>query len=111
LGADVLFVESPESESELAQIVAALPDAKLLANMVDGGRTPFLSPAALEAMGFAIAIYPVQGLAAAAAGLQSAYQDLLGEQLEQTERMSFPDLNKAVGFEAIWAGDAETNSP
>lgn len=107
VGADVLFVESPESEDELAQIVRALPDTKLLANMVDGGRTPFLSPAKLEAMGFAIAIYPVQGLAAAAAGLSATYSDLLTGDPDKTQRMRFADLNRAVGFEAIWQNDAD----
>ena len=107
IGADILFVESPESEEELAAIARALPGAKLIANMVDGGRTPFLPPTRLEAMGFAIAIYPVQGLAAAAAGLQSVYSGLAVAEPGKTKCMPFADLNKAVGFEEIWRADAE----
>ena len=107
IGADILFVESPESEEELAAIARALPGAKLIANMVDGGRTPFLPPTRLEAMGFAIGIYPVQGLSAAAAGLQSVYSSLAVAEPEKTKCMPFADLNKAVGFEEIWRADAE----
>ena len=107
LGADILFIESPESEEELVEITHALPDAKLIANMVEGGRTPFLPPARLEAMGFAIAIYPVQGLATAAAGMQSAYSNLAAAQPEKVKCMPFADLNKAVGFEEIWQADTK----
>jgi 2-methylisocitrate lyase-like PEP mutase family enzyme len=56
-GADVLFVESPQSEEEMAAITPRLK-APTLANMVEGGRTPILPAARLEALGFRIAIYP-----------------------------------------------------
>jgi 2-methylisocitrate lyase-like PEP mutase family enzyme len=56
-GADVIFVESPESEAELQQITAAV-QAPLLANMVEGGRTPILPKARLQEIGFRYAIYP-----------------------------------------------------
>src|SRR5271169_5615107 len=56
-GADVLFIESPESEDELARIGRSF-DAPLLANMVEGGRTPLLSAQRLEELGFRIAIFP-----------------------------------------------------
>lgn len=106
LGADILFVESPESVAELAEVARAIPGARLLANMVAGGRTPFLAPAELETMGFAVAIYPVMGLAASAAALQAAYAGLAKGAPGNSAHMPFADLNRAVGFEAIWAGDA-----
>jgi 2-methylisocitrate lyase-like PEP mutase family enzyme len=106
LGADILFVESPESVEELAAIARAIPGAKMLANMVAGGRTPLLSPRELEAMGFAVAIYPVMGLAASAAALQAAYAGLASGAPDTSTHMPFADLNSAVGFEAIWAEDA-----
>lgn len=56
-GADVIFVESPESEDELRQISRSV-DAPLLANMVEGGRTPILSKDELQQLGFRLAIYP-----------------------------------------------------
>jgi 2-methylisocitrate lyase-like PEP mutase family enzyme len=74
-GADILFVESPESTDELRRIGATL-DGKLLVNNVEGGRTPILPPAELQAMGFAAAIYPASGFLAAAAALTAVYGDL-----------------------------------
>jgi 2-methylisocitrate lyase-like PEP mutase family enzyme len=58
-GADVLFVEAPKTRDELASIVAQLGDAlPLLANMVEGGKTPTLPAHELEAIGFSIVIFP-----------------------------------------------------
>lgn len=56
-GADVIFVESPESRDEMTAINARI-DAPTLANMVEGGRTPVLPAAELEALGYRLAIYP-----------------------------------------------------
>jgi len=56
-GADVLFVESPESELEMRQINEQI-QAPTLANMVEGGRTPLFDAATLQAIGYDVAIYP-----------------------------------------------------
>jgi len=56
-GADILFVESPESDAELARIAAELP-RPALANMVEGGRTPITGSARLQELGFRLVIYP-----------------------------------------------------
>lgn len=56
-GADVIFVESPESEEELRDISGSV-DATLLANMVEGGRTPITPATRLEEIGFRFVIYP-----------------------------------------------------
>ena len=57
-GADVLFVEAPKTRAELKRIPPALGGVPLLANMVEGGKTPPLSAAELESMGFALVIFP-----------------------------------------------------
>ena len=57
-GADVIFVESPQSEEELATVGEAFPGVPLLANMVEGGKTPILPAARLQELGFRLAIYP-----------------------------------------------------
>jgi 2-methylisocitrate lyase-like PEP mutase family enzyme len=57
-GADVIFVESPQSEAELAEVGRAFPEVPLLANMVEGGRTPILPAERLQALGYRLAIYP-----------------------------------------------------
>ncbi len=58
-GADLLFVEAPRTRDDLARIVKTLEsDVPLMANMVEGGKTPTLLAAELEALGFAIVIFP-----------------------------------------------------
>ena len=74
-GADILFVEAPESEEELAQIGRSF-DLPLVANMVEGGSTPVLPRERLAELGFQIAIYPAAGFLAAAAALDATYRQL-----------------------------------
>jgi len=58
-GADMLFIEAPRTRDDLARLVAALgTTCPLLANMVEGGKTPPLSAAELEQLGFALVIFP-----------------------------------------------------
>ncbi len=75
-GADVLFVESPESVDEMRAIGARFKGVPLLANMVEGGRTPVLSQAELEEIGYKIAIFPALGFLAAGAALEAVYAAL-----------------------------------
>jgi 2-methylisocitrate lyase-like PEP mutase family enzyme len=75
-GADVLFVESPESVDEMRAIGARFKGVPLLANMVEGGRTPVLSQAELEEIGYKIAISPALGFLAAGAALEAVYAAL-----------------------------------
>jgi len=56
-GADVIFVESPESRDEMQAINARI-ETPTLANMVEGGRTPFLPADELADLGYRLAIYP-----------------------------------------------------
>ena len=104
-GADVIFVESPESEAEMRAINAAI-DTPTLANMVSGGRTPILSNDRLAELGYAIAIHPALGFLAVGEALKSAYGELLetgdvkGAALEE-----FGAFHKLVGFEDVWAFD------
>ena len=75
-GADMLFIESPETEEEMATIGRALGEKPLVANMVEGGRTPMLSNARLAELGYALAIYPVAGLLSVAAALETVFQQI-----------------------------------
>lgn len=97
-GADVVFVESPESAEEMATIGKELGHAPLLANMVDGGRTPLMPREELAAMGFNFIIYPVAAMAVAAASLQESYQQLMDGDVS-TARVTFIELSRMVGFE------------
>lgn len=103
-GADVVFVESPESEEEMLKVAAEI-DAPLFANMVNGGRTPLFSAEKLAQMGYAIAIHPAIGFLSVGAALQKAYSDLArnGETSADIDLYSFAEFNKLIGFEDVWA--------
>ncbi|MFI4986616.1 MAG: oxaloacetate decarboxylase [Alphaproteobacteria bacterium] len=101
-GADVLFIESPESEAEMERICRSF-DLPLLANMVEGGSTPVLDKARLRELGYRIAIYPVTGLLAAAAALATAYRRLAGEaDAAEVPLYPFKDFCRMIGFEEVW---------
>ncbi len=108
-GADILFVESPESPEELRRVAENFRGAALLANMVEGGRTPYLSTAELGAMGFKVALYPGTGFLAAAQALQSAYGRLhtagIGTGGEAT-LLPFAEMNALMGFAEVHAFEA-----
>ena len=107
-GADMLFVESPESEAEMAEIGRELGDMPLVANMVEGGRTPMLSNARLAEIGYALAIYPVAGLLSAAAALNAVYAHIraTGSSLGSPAPLyPFAEMNRLMGFEEVWAFD------
>ena len=103
-GADVLFVEAPENADEFARIATEV-EAPLVANMVDGGRSPVLSAATLRELGYRIAIYPAVGFTAAAAAVEAAYGHLheTGSTLElETPLYSVDKMHELMGFEAVW---------
>ncbi len=75
-GADVLFVESPESIEEMRKIGETFKGVPLFANLVEGGRTPILDAKTLAEIGYRIAIFPAIGFLAAGAALERAYLDL-----------------------------------
>jgi 2-methylisocitrate lyase-like PEP mutase family enzyme len=74
-GADILFVESPESIEEMRAIGRSF-DRPLMANMVEGGRTPIADRKTLEEIGYSIAIFPAFGFLAAGEALRKVYQHL-----------------------------------
>ena len=109
-GADILFVESPESVDEMRRIgtLGKRLGVPLLANMVEGGRTPVLSQSELEAIGYKIAIFPVTALLAATAAMKAVYAQLLttGSSSEMpVPLMPFAELTQLMGFEEVWAFD------
>lgn len=71
-GADVIFIESPESEEEMRRINQEIT-VPTLANMVEKGRTPLLPVDRLEKLGYKIAIYPVTSILTEAKALFDAY--------------------------------------
>ena len=65
-GADILFVEAPETEAEIEAVAEAFPDVPLVFNWVEGGKTPQLPVDRIRELGFALVIFPVTTLFAAA---------------------------------------------
>ncbi len=98
-GADILFLEGPESLEELAQ-VCAHARKPAMANMVEGGLTPLLPPSELEALGFRIAAFPLTLLSAAARAMGEALADLRAGRVPAGRLLSFGELKELVGFPA-----------
>ena len=104
-GADVLFVESPESLDEMRMINEQLSDTPTLANMVGGGKTPMLADAELRALGYDIAIHPVYLLGAAVTAMREALRALQATGEEASSAATLDELNTLVDFESVWALD------
>lgn len=97
-GADILFVEAPRSEEEMATVCREVP-GWTMANMLEGGKTPLLPPARLEALGYAIAAYPLTLLAAAMKAMNDALTDLASGRHPHDRLMDFADIRRIVGFD------------
>ena len=100
-GADILFVEAPKSRDDLGRITASLGDrVALMANMVEGGKTPALSATELDAIGFALVIFP-GGIVRALGRMASEYYASLakhGTSQPFLDRMlDFNGLNSMIG--------------
>jgi 2-methylisocitrate lyase-like PEP mutase family enzyme len=97
LGADVVFVEALESREELRQVGAAI-ERPLLVNLLEGGKTPVLPAAELEALGFKLAAYPLTLLNASVVAMQRALAALSRGETPK-ELLSFAELRRTVGFD------------
>jgi 2-methylisocitrate lyase-like PEP mutase family enzyme len=108
-GADIVFIESPESEAEMVEIGRSITTKPLLANNVEGGRTPILSKQRLAEIGYGIAIYPAVGFLAAAAAYERAYSHLkqMGDSngLPAQESYGFSRICELMGFPEVWEFD------
>ncbi len=111
-GADVIFVEAPPDIDKLKQI-PKLVKAPILANMIEGGKTPVLSAEELQNLGFAIAIYPLSTLYV----MTKAVKDLLYE-LKNTgttqgkigNMIDFPEFNEIVQLSKIRETEQKYNN-
>jgi 2,3-dimethylmalate lyase len=105
-GADVLFVESPESVEEMRAIGERFAGVPLLANMVEGGRTPLLDAKALQEIGYRIAIFPGLGFLAAGAALERAYSELKANGSSKDISVPlypFQRFSRLMGFDEVAA--------
>jgi 2,3-dimethylmalate lyase len=100
-GADALFVEAPETEQEVEAVAGAFPDVPLVFNWVDGGKTPQLTHERIRELGFALVIYPVTTLFAAA----RAVADVL-DRLGEHDVPSFDAFTDMIGLPEMRALEA-----
>jgi len=107
LGADITFLEAPVSEAEMRRYCTQVPGPKM-ANLIEGGKTPLLSPAQLEAIGYTIAVYPLTLLNVSIGAMRAALQALRANRPPET--MDFDALKRAVGFPAYYAEEAKYKS-
>ena len=100
-GVDALFIEAPESIAEMEAIARALPDITLVANMVEKGMTPLLTPQELADLGFRLIVSPLSVLLAATKAISEAAQVLAtaGTMRESLENLvSFDSFTDIVGL-------------
>ena len=108
IGADAVFVEAPQSVEEMQQIADALPDVVLVANMVEKGKTPLLTPSELAELGFRMIVSPLSGLLAVSKALGDAYGVLQehGSMRDHQDLLTpFNDFTDIVGLPKYLADD------
>lgn len=101
LGADASFVEAPGSLEQLKEIGNRAPKP-IVANMIEGGKTPVLPKEELAELGFQLILYPLTGLFAAAATMRNFYQKLHDDGTtlgKEDELMQFAEFNDLIGVE------------
>lgn len=103
IGADILFVEAPENQAEMERIVTEAPGIHM-ANIVEGGKTPPLTPQELEAIGYDFVAYPLTLLSAAIKAMNEALVALAAGR-NADNILDFADLRRIVGFEDYYAED------
>lgn len=100
-GADILFVEAPQSEAEMAHITKSVPGIHM-ANMVEGGKTPIPPMERLHALGFRLAIFPLTLMSASMNAIAASLADMKAGRHPADRLMSFDDLKRTVGFDAYY---------
>lgn len=96
MGADITFLEAPESEEEMARYCEGVPGPKM-ANLIEHGKTPMLPPDRLEALGYRIAVYPLTQLSAAIRAMRTSLA-AIGEGRVADNILDFGELTDTVGF-------------
>lgn len=97
-GADVLFIEAPRSEEELRTVAETFKGTALVVNLVEDGKTPLLSVAELEALGYRIILYPISALLGITRRLEEIYDLLLAGNRKNLDgsRSSFAHYNEIM---------------
>jgi carboxyvinyl-carboxyphosphonate phosphorylmutase len=92
-GADLLFVEAPESEEEVIAVADAFPDVPLLFNWAEGGKTPPLSRERVKELGFRLILFPLSALFVATRAMRESLVQI------RTHGSPLPVMDRMVGFQ------------
>lgn len=106
-GADMLFIEAPQSVDQIRAIIERFAGrVPLMANMVEGGKTPMIDAAGLEELGFSLVIFPGGIVRAVAATARDYYSNLVGSGSNEAFRnrmFDFTGLNDVIGTPELLA--------
>ena len=103
-GADVLFVEAPQTESEVEQVARELGDVPLLFNWAEGGRTPPITVERLRELGYAVVIFPISTLLSATTAIRRTLEVIRRQGTPATvlpELVQFGDFLDFIGLPEI----------
>lgn len=103
IGADISFVEAPESKEEMARYCAEVKGPKM-ANMIEYGKTPILPAAELQTLGYKIAVYPLTLLNVSIKAMRDALRHLKAGN-QSPEVLNFDELQSAVGFPDYYSAE------
>jgi 2,3-dimethylmalate lyase len=115
-GADILFVEAPQIEDEVAQVARAFPNVPLLFNWAEGGKTPPMPLERLKELGYRLIIFPISALLTAAKAVRGVLAEIKREGTPRrifSDGGSFREFNELIGLGEIqelekrFATDAE----
>jgi len=102
-GADASFIEAPGTVEQLAEIGRRVP-RPMVANMIEGGKTPVLPRERLAELGFQLIFYPLAGIFAAAKAMRTVYEQVLRDGTAAADaQMSFGEFNSLIGVDEKYA--------
>ena len=101
IGVDITFLEAPRDVNEMKRYCDEVEGPKM-ANMVEQGKTPFLAPAELDAIGYKIGIWPAAMMLAAINGMQAELNRLADGEAREDGKANFSELQDIVGFPAYY---------
>jgi 2,3-dimethylmalate lyase len=113
-GADVLFVEAPQSEPEIERIAMAFPDVPLLFNWAEGGKTPPIGYDRLRELGFRLVLFPISTLLAATQAMRQVLRTLRRDGTPAAAMAglpTFPEFTELIGLPEIGELEARYGGP
>ena len=105
IGADILFVEAPKNEIEMARLTSEAPGIHM-ANLVEGGTTPMLPMERLHELGYNFAAYPLTLMSAAMRSIRQCLEELAQGNHPEGALLEFSELREIVGFDDYYRDEA-----